>query len=148
MGKRDKAKGKIVMTQPQPGNTPVDTLTSVPPPAPIQVGNNGTPGGYKFDPDQVQDVINQWQKLLDGLEDDLNNARQIAEVQPPGKEFASSDFIQKGAGPSGDTLLQQHQRMKTYVQNYIDALQKASGKIAQSDDDARKAAAQQGQGIV
>lgn len=136
------------MTQPTSANAPVDTLTSVPPPAPIQVGGNGTPGGYRFDPDQVQSVIQKWQTLLDGVEDDVRHATRIAQVTAPGAEFASSHFIQQGAGPSGDTLLQQHQRMREYISNYIAALQKASGKIAQSDDDARQAAAKQGQGIV
>jgi hypothetical protein len=136
------------MTQPTSANAPVDTLTSVPPPAPLQVGNNGSPGGYKFDPDQVQGVISKWKTLRDNLENDIRQAQVIADVRAPGQEFASTDFIQKGAGPSGDTLLQQHQRMRTYVQNYIDALEQASGKIAQTDDDARQKAAQQGQGIV
>ncbi|GAA5157744.1 MULTISPECIES: hypothetical protein [Amycolatopsis] len=136
------------MTQPAPSNAPVDTLTSVPPPAPIQVGKNGTPGGYQFDPDEVQGVIQKWQKLYDELQDDIAKARTVANVRPPGQEFASSDFVQRGAGPSGDTLLQQHERMRDYVQNYITALQKASGQITQSEDDAQQAAAKQGQGIV
>lgn len=136
------------MTQPPSADAPVDTLTSVPPPAPIQVGTNGSPGGYKFDPDEVQGVISKWQKLYDDLENDITQAQRVAAVQAPGQEFASGDFIQQGAGPSGDTLLQQHQRMREYVRNYIQALQNASGQIAQSEDDARQAAAQQGQGIV
>lgn len=136
------------MTQPTSANAPVDTLTSVPPPAPIQVGSNGSPGGYKFDPDQVQSVISKWQKLRDDIENDLRQAQVIAGVRAPGQEFASGDFIQQGAGPSGDTLLQQHLRMREYVQNYITALQQASGQIAQSEDDAQQAAAQQGQGTV
>ncbi|GHF57645.1 hypothetical protein FHX82_000200 [Amycolatopsis bartoniae] len=136
------------MTQPTSANTPVDTLTSVPPPAPIQVGSNGTPGGYRFDPDQVQSVIQKWQTLLDGVESDIYQAEFIANVRAPGAEPASKTFIAQGAGPSGSTLLEQHKRMRTYIQNYIAALQQASGKIAQSDDDARQAAAKQGQGIV
>lgn len=136
------------MTQPPSADAPVDTLTSVPPPAPIQVGNNGSPGGYKFDPDQVQGVINKWQALLDDVQTDIKDAQRIAAVRPPGQEFASSDFIQQGAGPSGDTLLQQHQRMRDYIKNYIDALQQASGKIAQNEDDAQQAAAQQGRDIT
>ncbi|HKS45284.1 MAG TPA: hypothetical protein VJT49_09235 [Amycolatopsis sp.] len=135
------------MSQPS-GNYVTDSLTTVPPPAPIQVGNNGSAGGYKFEPDQVQGVINKWQNLLIDLQGDLRNADLVASVQPPGKEFASGDFIQKGAGPSGDTLRQQHERMVTYVQNYIAALQKASGRIQQSEQDAQQAAAQQGKGIV
>ncbi|GAB2979345.1 hypothetical protein LWP59_40055 [Amycolatopsis acidiphila] len=136
------------MTQPNSANAPVDTLTSVPPPAPIQVGSNGSPGGYKFDPDQVQGVINKWQTLLDGVKQDIQQANIISGVRAPGQEFASGDFIQKGAGPSGDTLLQQHERMRTYIEQYIQALQQASGKIAQSEDDARQTAAQQGREIV
>lgn len=139
------------MTQPgQPVSAmaPVDTLTSVPAPAPIQVGNNGSTGGYKFDPDQVQAVINKWQELYDDLQNDIRNARTVANVQPPGHEFASADFVSKGANPSGQTLLMQHERMRDYVANYIQALKQASGQIAQSEDDARQAAAQQGRGIV
>src|SRR5947209_4661186 len=132
--------------QPTSANAPVDTLNSVPPPAPIQVGNNGTSGGYKFDPDQVQSVIAKWQALLDDLHQDVDNARKVAEVRAPGKEFASSDFVDKGADPSGQTLLVQHQRMVTYVENYIAALKKASGKIQQNEDDAQQMAARQGQG--
>jgi hypothetical protein len=37
--------------------------------------------------------------------------------------------------------------MIEYVQNYIDALHKASGHIQQSEDDARQQAAQQGKGF-
>ncbi|MTD58700.1 hypothetical protein [Amycolatopsis pithecellobii] len=136
------------MTQPTSGNMPVDTLTSVPPPAPIQVGTNGSPGGYKFDPDQVQGVINKWHQLLTDVEADITQAQTIANVRPPGAEFASGDFIKQGAGPSGDTLLQQHQRMREYIHNYINALEQASGKIAQTDDDARQKAAQQGRDIT
>jgi len=139
------------MTQPaQPVSAaaPKDTLTTVPPPAPIQVGNNGTAGGYRFEPDQVQAVINKWQTLLDQVKDDISHAQKIAGVQAPGHEFASGDFVQQGAGPSGQTLLQQHQRMRNYIQNYILALQQASGQIQQSEDDAQQVAAQQGQGIV
>jgi hypothetical protein len=136
------------MTQPTSANAPVDTLTSVPPPAPIQVGTNGSSGGYKFDPDQVQSVITKWQTLHDNLQHDIEQAKRIAHVVAPGQEFASGDFIQKGASPSGGTLLQQHERMRDYVQQYIEALTKASGKIAQSEHDAQQAAAQQGQGTV
>jgi hypothetical protein len=139
------------MTQPGQANSaiaPVDTLTSVPPPAPIQVGSNGSPGGYKFDPDQVQGVLSKWKALLDNLQNDISQAQRIANVQPPGAEFASDHFVQQGATRSGDTLLQQHQRMREYVQNYIDALEKASGQMAQSEDNAQQAVAQQGQGTV
>jgi hypothetical protein len=137
------------MSQPgQSGNYVADTLTSVPDPPPIQVGNNGSPGGYKFEPDEVQGVINKWQELLLDLKNDVISAQQVAEVGPPGKEFASAAFVTNGATPSGQTLLEQHKRMVTYVENYIRALQKASGQVQQTEQDAQQAAAQQGKDIM
>jgi hypothetical protein len=138
------------MTQPgqRPNaNAPVDTLTSVPPPAAIQVGSNGQSGGYKFSADEVGAVITQWQNLLDDLRSDVTIANRVALVTAPGKEFASGDFI-SAAGPSGNTLLEQHKRMVQYVENYIAALQKASGQTQQAEDDAHQAVAKQGKGVV
>ncbi|NKQ53246.1 hypothetical protein HFP15_10160 [Amycolatopsis sp. K13G38] len=131
-----------------PAAAPKDTLTSVPPPAPIQVGTSGSSGGYKFSPDEVQGVINKWQALLDQVEDDIQHAQKIAGVAAPGQEFASTDFVRQGASPSGQTLLQQHERMREYIRNYITALQQASGRIQQSEDEALHAATHQGQGII
>lgn len=126
-----------------------DSLTSIPDVAPIQVGSKGSSGGYKFSADQVQGVINQWKDLLADLNTDLNNARLVAGVQPPGQEFASGRFIDdgagSGAGPSGQTLLDQHQRMIQHVENYIDALNKASGKIQQNEADQRGTIGKQGE---
>jgi hypothetical protein len=138
------------MTQPgqqASANAPMDTLTSIPPPPPIQVGSNGQGGGYKFSADEVHGVVTQWEDLLHDLRSDLALAHRVAGVTAPGKEFASGHFIQ-AAGPSGQTLLTQHQRMVTYVQNYIDALNKASGQTQQAEDNAQQAIAKQGQGVV
>ncbi|GAB3509183.1 hypothetical protein [Amycolatopsis cihanbeyliensis] len=129
-------------------HAPVDTLTSVPAPAPIQVGNNGASGGYKFTPEEVDGVIAKWRQLLEDLRSDEREAWRVAHVQPPGREFASGDFVDQGANPSGKTLLEQHQRMIEYVESYIEALEKASGKIQESEDEAQQAIAKQGQGIV
>jgi hypothetical protein len=137
------------MTQGQHASAtaPMDNLTSVPPPPAIQVGSNGQGGGYKFSAEEVGGVITQWEELLHDLTGDLSLAQSIAAVAAPGAEFASSDFI-KAAGPSGQTLLTQHQRMVTYVQNYIDALKKASGQTQQAEHDAQQAIAKQGKGVM
>lgn len=137
------------MSQPgQSGKYVADTLTNVPDPAPIQVGNNGPSGGYHFEPDQVQGVINKWQELLVDLKNDRDWARAVADSGAPGNEFASAAFVHNGAAPSGHTLLEQHQRMVTYVENYIKALQKASGQIQQTEQDVQQAAAQQGKEVM
>ena len=133
------------MSQPaQSGNYVADSLPNMPAVAPIQVGSNGSPGGYKFDPDQVQNVINKWQELLSDLEDDQQSVRILGSVSPPGQEFASGSYMDKGYNPSTQTLAQQNQRMIEYVQNYIKALQQASGKIQQNEADQQRTIANQG----
>lgn len=126
----------------------VDNLTTIPPPPPIQVGNNGSPGGYYFEPDQVQSVINKWQSLLADLQQDRYNAQYVANVRAPASDPASNQFVSNGADPSGQTLLEQHSRMVEYVQNYIEALQKASGQLQQADADAQQAVNTSGQGVM
>lgn len=126
----------------------VDNLTTVPPPPPIQVGNNGSPGGYYFEPDQVQSVINKWQSLLADLKQDHFNAQYVADVTPPASDPASNQFVDNGANPSGRTLLEQNNRMIEYVQNYIEALQKASGQLQQADADAQQAVNTSGEGAM
>jgi hypothetical protein len=108
-------------------------MSDVPPAAPIQVGSGGAPGGYKFEPDQVDAVLKQWQDLYEELQKDISHARKVAHVTAPGQEFASRLFVESGAQASGDTLLDQHERMKSYVLNYIHALQEASGKLQRGE---------------
>ncbi|MYW92198.1 hypothetical protein G3I59_16715 [Amycolatopsis rubida] len=111
--------------------------SDVPPTPPIMVGGYGTAGGYKFSEDEIDSVIKQWEDLLAHMNDDLTDARKIKEVQPPAKEFASEDFVSQGANPSGETLLQQHQRMYDYVNNFITALRAAKNKIKVSEQENR-----------
>lgn len=80
------------MTQPgqqSSATAPMDTLTSIPPPPPIQVGSNGPPGGYKVSPEEVGGVIAEWQKLLDDLRNDEKLAERVAGVSAPGAELRS-----------------------------------------------------------
>ncbi|QRP51313.1 hypothetical protein I6J71_44930 [Amycolatopsis sp. FDAARGOS 1241] len=101
------------------------------------VGSYGSGGGYKFSEDEIDGVIKQWQDLADNLNTDLDNARTIAYVKPPADEFASSDFVKGGANPSGQTLLEQHQRMHDYVNNFVTALKAAKNKITVTEQQAR-----------
>jgi hypothetical protein len=119
-------------------------MAEVPAAAPIQVGGYGPAGGYKFSADEVDSVIKKWQDLRDNLSDDLVNARTIATVRRPADEPASNDFIAKGSNPSGQTLLDQHQRMVQYVNNYITALQAAKNKITVAEQEARDSASKAG----
>ncbi|MFF1615766.1 hypothetical protein ACFVYA_49250 [Amycolatopsis sp. NPDC058278] len=122
-------------------------MSEVPPAAPIQVGSGGSPGGYKFEPGQVDAVLKQWQDLYEELQTDINNARKVALVRPPGAEFASRLFVDSGAEESGHSLLEQHERMRDYVLNYIHALQAASGKVQQGEQLATEAVSSQKPGF-
>jgi hypothetical protein len=98
-------------------------------------GSGGTSaGGFEFDPDKIDDVIRQWQDLQTELQQDENDARAMASVKAPGKEFASADF-EKSANPSGKAFLEQNGRMQDYVKKYLDALMAAKRKITTNDAD-------------
>jgi len=97
-------------------------------------GAGGAGGGYEFDPEKIDDVIRQWQDLKVDLEHDRNDAKVMATVKAPGKEFASGDFA-KSANPSGKAFLEQNARMQDYVKKYIDALLDAKKKIQTKEAD-------------
>ena len=107
---------------------------------PIQVGGYGQAGGYKFSADEVDAVIKQWEDLLKNARGDLEHAVTIRDVKAPADEFASNDFIGKGANPSGQSLVEQHQRMVDYTTNFITALKAAKNKITVAEQEAADAA--------
>ncbi|MDT8915490.1 hypothetical protein [Amycolatopsis sp. PS_44_ISF1] len=53
-------------------------------------------------------------------------------------------FIDQGANPPGQTLLDQHQRMVDYIGNFITALNAAKNKITVAEQEARDTAAESG----
>lgn len=112
----------------------------LPPVPPIQVDGYGKGGGYVFNTDEVDGVIKQWEDLLVGLQDDRDHAHTIAYVQPPGDEVASHTFVNNGSGPSGQSLLAQHQAMVDYTVNFITALRAAKNKITIEEQKAAEAA--------
>jgi hypothetical protein len=96
----------------------------------------GSAGGFEFDPGKIDGVIKQWQDLQTDLKHDENDARAMASVKAPGKEFASGDF-EKSATPSGKAFLEQNARMQEYVKKYVDALLEAKRKITTKEADAQ-----------
>lgn len=132
-----------------------DRLPTIPPIPHLSVRNDISPGGggadgsggYVFSPEEVDEVIKQWQELLDGLEVDRKEARVVASVRGPGAEFASSDFEQ-AARPSGRMLYEQTQRMCEYVAKYIQALKDARDATVTRDQEAREHVGDTGDGML
>jgi hypothetical protein len=104
--------------------------------SPATGSGNTSAGGFEFDPDKIDEVIQQWQDLQTDLQHDENDARAMASVKAPGKEFASGDF-EKSANPSGKAFLEQNARMQDYVKKYVDALLEAKKKITAKEADVR-----------
>lgn len=106
-------------------------------------GGAGGGGGYTFSPEELEEVLQQWEDLRDDLTRDLGDAEIVANVQGPGFEFASGDF-EKAARPSGRALEEQTKRMIQHCDNYINALQNAKQGTQTQDEnateDAKKAA--------
>lgn len=111
-------------------------MPEVPPVPPVQVGGYGPAGGYKFSDGEVDAVIKQWEDLLADTRTDLARAITIRDVRAPAAEPASEDFINKGANPSGVSLVEQHQRMVDYTTNFITALKAAKNKITVAEQEA------------
>ena len=125
-------------------------LISVGAPIPGEAGGGakapaggGGSGGYVFSPEEIDAVIKQWQDLYDELQEDERHAQSVADVKPPGLEFASSDFTDV-AGPSGKMLLDQVQRMRQYVRDYIQALTDARDATQATDENASTQASNAG----
>lgn len=115
-----------------PEGTPAsgaNTGVQVPPVPPIMVGSYGKAGGYKFTEDEVDSVIKQWDDLLTDLSKDRQLAIAVASVKPPADEVASHTFVNQGANPSGQSLMDEHEKMVAYTKNFIDALTAAKKKI-------------------
>ncbi|MBB4688624.1 hypothetical protein [Amycolatopsis jiangsuensis] len=122
--------------RPQPEQPKIE----VPPVPPIQVDGYGPGGGYKFDADQIDGVIKQWEDMLADVQEDLQHAVAIRDVKPPADEVASHTFVSNGAFPSGETLVAQHQAMVDYTKNFVTALRAAKNKITVEEQNAADAA--------
>ncbi|WP_233573738.1 hypothetical protein [Amycolatopsis panacis] len=130
------------MADPKPAPDPLKD-TVVPDIPPIMVGGYGKAGGYEFSAEEVDGVIKQWQDLLADLAADRQHAEAVANVQAPADEVASHTFINNGANPSGQSLLDEHNKMVKYTRNFITALTAAKNKITVAEQEHREQLAQQ-----
>lgn len=117
----------------------------LPPVPPIQVDGYGPGGGYVFNAEEAGGVIKQWEDLLVGLREDLEDAKAVAYVTAPADEPASRLFIDNGATPSGQSLLAQHHAMVEYSMKFITALKAAKNKITVAEQEAADSVKKKGE---
>lgn len=110
-------------------------------------GGGGGGAGYTFSPEQLDDVIRDWEDLREDLLKDRREADKLANVRGPGSEFASGDFEQ-AARPSGQKQLEQTERMIAYAEKYIEALKKAKGATVNQNEQAREDAKNASGGLL
>src|SRR5699024_2929458 len=102
-----------------------------------QASTGGGSGGYVFSREEIDGVIKQWEDLRDELEADLREANIIADVDGPGREFASGDF-ESAAHSSGRTLRNQMVRMRDYANEYLRGLKEARDSTQAQDEQAKE----------
>ncbi|WP_051110062.1 PE domain-containing protein [Saccharomonospora halophila] len=104
--------------------------------APFIQGEPKPPEGhFTFSPEELDKIIAEWEDLRSALDSDEQKAMHMTNIQPPGNDFASSDFS-NSANPSGDGFLRAIEKMIDYVDKYIEALKDAREKIATQDEQA------------
>ncbi|OLT43204.1 hypothetical protein BJF85_02815 [Saccharomonospora sp. CUA-673] len=108
---------------------------------------SGNGGGYRFDPEEIDNVIRQWEQLRDDLEKDLIQVEKVANVDKPAEEPASTMFV-GSAGQSGQALLEQTNAMINHCNEYIKALKNAKGVTEATDEQAADDARQSGNGML
>jgi PE family len=82
-------------------------------------------GRFTFDPDTIQQVINNWVELADSYAQARQDAFAMTQIKPPGDEFVSQSFAAK-ANASGESYIAycKHNRdiCRREAQRYQDAL--------------------------
>jgi hypothetical protein len=98
------------------------------------VANGGEGGGYKFSPDELQEIIKEWTGIRDDLRELQKTAQRMVRVRPPGNEDASNRFAE-AANNSGNAYLKHNQEMQDYVSSYIKKLQAALDSYRNTEHD-------------
>ncbi|MGY6656529.1 hypothetical protein ACXIZN_30615 [Amycolatopsis sp. TRM77291] len=114
-------------------------------------GSYGTPvaqgAGFKYDEATLHELVKEWSDLAQEYQDDIEDARNIAVANPPGREFASGDNADI-TRQSGSALLEALDQRVAYCKNMAAKYVAALGKYATADEQAKIAINQQPEGIA
>lgn len=94
-----------------------------------------TGGRYVFDLAGIEAALRSWQKLADGLADDLRYANDLLGVQGPGDEPASNGMAYRGQR-SGDAFRAHSKSMQEFVAKYVQNLEQARNQYLMQEKSA------------
>ncbi|MGY6653198.1 hypothetical protein ACXIZN_13585 [Amycolatopsis sp. TRM77291] len=96
-------------------------------------GGGGGGGGFEMSPEELKTVIGLWEDELEKVVKDGDEIRRISEdLMPPGKDEASSSYVDSGI-TSLIALQNQNDSMKDYIEGYIQKLELARTKTMATD---------------
>jgi hypothetical protein len=82
------------------------------------------PGRFAYSPDQLREIINEWNDIATSYRDDIENADVVRSVQPPGHD-APSGFFATVVQSSGDALQQSLLKERDHCLRQADKFQAA-----------------------
>ncbi|ROS41885.1 hypothetical protein [Amycolatopsis thermoflava] len=94
--------------------------------------------GYRFDPDQIAELIPKWEELRDGLDDDYNSLREALRLAQPPSADAPAAQNAEATKNSIQLAIDHNRHMRSYAKTWIEQLRKANGTYIEQDDDTRR----------
>lgn len=94
-------------------------------------------GGFEFDPDELRNLKEQWQKLAKKLDGLRGKTRELGQAEPPGHEQASHDQIQ-AVYDHARICTNIHEQMYQYAYKYAQRLEQAVNELEGADEAAQR----------
>lgn len=91
-------------------------------PAGLHLGGGG--GSYSFSPEEMTDLISQWQHILDRARGYDTYIHEVAATASAAADTASTTFTSRVQNAGAD-LLASHQSLKSYAEGYIARLKQS-----------------------
>ncbi|WP_037322893.1 flagellar protein FliT [Amycolatopsis thermoflava] len=94
--------------------------------------------GYRFDPDQIAELIPKWEELRDGIDDDQEQLRAALRLAtPPSADPPAANNAQQ-IRASIQAAIEHNASLRSYAQAWVDTLRKANGTYQAQDEETRR----------
>ena len=100
----------------------------------VASGSGTGSGHFAYDPDQIRDIIKGWNELATEYQESRTSNQQLAEIEGPGKDFASGGHATV-ANSSGSSYLASLEKSTVYCQAQAVKFQKALDEMLGVDSE-------------